>query len=185
MITDIANETEGRMVKCIEVLQKELASIRAGRANPAILDGIKVDYYGVPTPLNQMSNISVPEPRLLLIQPWDKSVIGNIEKAIQKSDLGINPNNDGTVIRIAIPQLTEERRKELVKTVRKKAEEFRVDIRNHRRNANDQIKSLEKDSELGEDEAHKALDVIQELTDKYIENVSKVLENKEAEILEV
>ena len=185
MINEIYSEAEDRMKKSIEVLKKEFASIRAGRANPALLDRIRVDYYGVPTPINQMANISVPEPRLLVIQPWDKSVIGDIEKAILKSDLGLNPNNDGSVIRIAIPQLTEERRKELVKLVKKKSEDFKVEIRNARRDANDQIKMFEKDGEISEDEARKSMEKIQELTDKYIENVNKILENKETEILEV
>ncbi|MEW6623250.1 MAG: ribosome recycling factor [Bacillota bacterium] len=185
MISEILKEAEERMKKSIEALRKEFASIRAGRANPAILDRIRVDYYGAPTPINQMANISVPEPRLLVIQPWDKSIIGSIEKAILKSDLGLNPNNDGTVIRIAIPQLTEERRKELVKMIKKKAEEFRVDIRNIRRDANDQVKMFEKDGEISEDDARKGIVKIQELTDKYIEKISEVLNNKETEILEV
>ena len=185
MINDILSENEEKMKKSVEVLAREFASIRAGRANPAILDRIKVDYYGVPTPINQMANIAVPEPRLLLIQPWDKSVIGDIERAILKSDLGLNPNNDGAVIRISIPQLTEERRKDLVKMVRKKAEEFRVEIRNVRRDANDQVKMFEKDGEISEDEAKKGLEQIQELTNRYIDIISQVLENKETEILEI
>ncbi|WP_028307335.1 ribosome recycling factor [Desulfitibacter alkalitolerans] len=185
MLNEIYSEAEERMKKTIEVLKKEFASIRAGRANPAILDKIRVDYYGVPTPINQMANISVPEPRLLMIQPWDKSVIGNIEKAILKSDLGLNPNNDGSVIRISIPQLTEERRKELVKMVKKKSEDFRVEVRNSRRDANDQIKMFEKDGEISEDDARKGIDKIQELTDNYIEKINQLLENKEMEIMEV
>lgn len=185
MLNEIYNEAEERMKKTIEVLKKDFASIRAGRANPAILDKIRVEYYGVPTPINQMANISVPEPRLLMIQPWDKSVIGSIEKAILKSDLGLNPNNDGSVIRISIPQLTEERRKELVKTVKKRAEDFRVEIRNSRRDANDQIKMFEKDGEISEDDARKGIEKIQELTDKYIEKINQLLENKEMEIMEV
>jgi len=185
MLNEIYSEAEERMQKTIETLKKDLASVRAGRANPAILDKIKVDYYGVPTLINQMANISVPEPRLLMIQPWDKGVIGNIEKAILKSDLGLNPNNDGSIIRIAIPQLTEERRKELVKMIKKKAEDFRVEVRNARRDANDQTKMFEKDGEISEDDARKGTEKIQELTDSYIEKINKLLENKEAEIMEV
>ena len=185
MLNEIYSEAEERMQKTIETLKKEYASVRAGRANPAILDKIKVNYYGSPTPINQMANISVPEPRLLMIQPWDKGSMGDIEKAILKSDLGLNPNNDGSVIRISIPQLTEERRKELVKMIKKKAEDFRVEVRNTRRDANDQIKMFEKDSEISEDDARKGTEKIQELTDSYIEKINKLLENKEAEIMEV
>ncbi len=185
MLKEIYSEAEERMGKSIDVLKKEFASIRAGRANPAILDKIRVDYYGVPTPINQMANISVPEPRLLLVQPWDKSVIGNIERAILKSDLGLNPNNDGSVIRISIPQLTEERRKDLVKMVKKKSEDFRVEMRNIRRDANDQIKMFEKEGEISEDDARKGTEKIQELTDKYVEKINQILENKEMEIMEV
>jgi len=144
MIEEILMDSEDRMQKTIEVLRKDFASLRAGRANPAILDKVQVDYYGVPTPINQMANVSAPEARLLVIQPWDKTVIPTIEKAILKSDLGLNPSNDGTVIRIAIPQLTQERRKELVKTTKKKAEDAKVGIRNIRRDANEHLKSLEK-----------------------------------------
>ena len=185
MLNEIYSEAEERMQKTIETLKKDFASIRAGRANPAILDKIKVDYYGVPTPINQMANISVPEPRLLMIQPWDKSSMSDIERAILKSDLGLNPNNDGSVIRISIPQLTEERRKELVKMSKKKAEDFRVEIRNARRDANDQTKMFEKDGEISEDDARKGTEKIQDLTDNYIEKINKLLESKEAEIMEV
>ncbi|KUO52292.1 MAG: ribosome recycling factor [Desulfitibacter sp. BRH_c19] len=185
MLKEIYGEAEQRMGKSIEVLKKDFASIRAGRANPAILDKVRVDYYGVPTPINQMANISVPEPRLLMVTPWDKSVIGNIEKAILKSDLGLNPNNDGSIIRISIPQLTEERRKDLVKMVKRKSEDFRVEIRNARRDANDQVKMFEKEGEISEDDARKGVDKIQELTDKYVEKINQILENKEMEIMEV
>jgi ribosome recycling factor len=169
----------------LEVLNKEFASVRAGRANPALLDRVQVDYYGTMTPLNQLASISAPEARLLVIQPWDKSIIASIEKAILKSDLGLNPSNDGTVIRISIPQLTQERRQELVKVVRKKAEEFRVVIRNIRRETNDKIKAQEKNGEISEDEAKKMQDRTQKLTDKYIELVDKALQIKEEEIQEV
>jgi len=185
MLNEIYSEAEERMNKTIENLKKEFTSVRAGRANPAVLDKVKVDYYGVPTPINQMANISVPEPRLLVIQPWDKAVMADIERAILKSDLGLNPSNDGSIIRIAIPQLTEDRRKELVKMVKKKSEDFKVDIRNSRRDANEQIKMFEKDGEISEDDARKGTEKIQELTDSYIENIGKLLESKEIEIMEV
>lgn len=185
MFKDAIIECEDKMKKSLEVLRREYASLRAGRANPSILDRIQVDYYGTLTPLNQMANISAPEPRLLLIQPWDKSVIGNIEKAILKSDLGINPTNDGSVIRIAIPQLTEERRRELVKVVHKKAEEARVSIRNIRRDYNDKVKAQEKAKEVTEDEARRGLDDVQKLTDKYIAEVDWAADLKEKEIMEV
>lgn len=185
MIDELLLESEERMQKTIDILRKDFASLRAGRANPAILDKVQVDYYGAPTPINQMANVSAPEPRLLLIQPWDKSVIPNIEKAILKSDLGLNPTSDGTVIRIAIPQLTQERRKELVKMIKKKGEEAKVSIRNIRRDGNDNIKSLEKGKDISEDEAKKAQDDVQKLTDQYIAEVDKVVNNKEEEIMEI
>ncbi len=185
MVKEIIAETEEHMQKTVESLKKELASLRAGRATPALLDKITVDYYGTPSPLNQVANISVPEARLLVIQPWDKKMIGDIEKAIQKSDLGINPTNDGTVIRLAIPQLTEERRKELVKIAKKKSEESRVAVRNLRRDANDQIKALEKKSEISEDEMRDAQDQSQKLTDKYIKEIDKIFVEKEKEIMTV
>lgn len=185
MINPILNDMEERMKKVIEAQKREYSTLRAGRANPALLEPIKVDYYGTPTPINQLASVSAPEPRLLVIQPWDRSVIADIEKAILKSDLGLTPTNDGNVIRVALPQLTQERRNELVKVVKKKAEEFRVIIRNLRREANDEIKKLEKDSSLTEDEARKGMEQVQKLTDKYIEQIDKILANKEAEILEV
>lgn len=185
MLKETIHEAEEKMKKSLELLRKEYATLRAGRANPAILDKIQVEYYGTPTPLNQLANISAPEPRLLTIQPWDKSVIGQIEKAILKSDLGLNPSNDGNIIRIAIPQLTQERRVELVKVVRKKAEETKVSIRNVRRDTNDKIKSLEKSKVVSEDEAKKGQDDAQKMTDKYIKEVDRVLEVKEKEIMEV
>ncbi|MFZ5943676.1 MAG: ribosome recycling factor [Bacillota bacterium] len=185
MIDEILMDSEDRMQKTVEVLRKEFASLRAGRANIAILDKVQVEYYGVPTPINQMANVTAPEARLLLIQPWDKSTIPNIEKAILKSDLGLNPSSDGTVIRISIPQLTQERRKELVKMIKKKTEDARVGIRNIRRDANDTLKSLEKTKEISEDETKKAQDDVQKLTDKFISEVEKVLDNKEQEIMEI
>ncbi|MCX7779303.1 MAG: ribosome recycling factor [Negativicutes bacterium] len=176
---------EDKMKKALEVLRKEYASLRAGRATPALLDKITVDYYGTPTPINQVANISVPEPRMIVLQPWEKSMISAIEKAILKSDLGLTPSSDGSVIRLTIPQLTKERRAELVKVVHKKAEESRVAVRNLRRDANDAIKKLEKDKVISEDETKKGQDDIQKLTDKYIKEIDTVMAAKEKEIMEV
>ncbi|MCG0314855.1 MAG: ribosome recycling factor [Calditerricola sp.] len=178
----ILKNAEERMKKAIDVLKKELASLRAGRATPALLDRVMVEYYGTPTPVNQLATISAPEPRLLVIQPWDKSVIGEIEKAIQKSDLGLTPMNDGNVIRIAIPPLTEERRAELAKVVKKHGEEAKVAIRNIRRDANDELKGLEKDGQISEDELRRHQESVQKLTDKYTAEVEAVVEAKEKEI---
>ncbi|NLC12164.1 MAG: ribosome recycling factor [Firmicutes bacterium] len=178
-------EAEKKMKKTVEIFIKEIGTMRAGRAVPSLLDKITVDYYGTPTPLNQLAGISAPEPRLLVIQPWDKNAIGDIEKAILKSDLGLTPVNDGNVIRLSIPQLTEERRKELVKTIRKKAEEARVAIRNIRREINDAIKSLEKEGSITEDERRIGQDNVQEITDAQIKEIDLFLENKEKEIMEV
>lgn len=185
MIPDVLKEAEERMHKAVDALRKEYGTIRAGRANPGILDKVSVDYYGTPTPVNQLANISVPEPRLLVIQPWDKSTLPAIEKAILKSDLGLNPSSDGTVIRIVIPQLTAERRNELVKTVKKKAEEARVAVRNVRRDINDHLKKLEKDHTASEDEVKRAQDDVQKMTDKYIKEIDHVMDVKEKEITEV
>ncbi|MDD4587239.1 MAG: ribosome recycling factor [Heliobacteriaceae bacterium] len=183
MINEIKKETEEKMKKSVEALRKEYQTMRAGRAVPALLDKVMVEYYGVSTPLNQVSSISAPEARLLVVQPWDKTVSGAIEKAILKANLGLNPSNDGNIIRLVVPQLTQERRAELVKNVRKRAEEFRVIVRNIRREANDEIKSLQK--EISEDEGKRGQDDIQKLTDKYIKEIDKVMELKEAEIMEV
>lgn len=185
MIKEVASEAEDKMKKALEVLRKDYSSMRAGRATPALLDKVMVDYYGVPTPINQMANVSVPEPRMLVIQPWDKSVIASIEKAIQKSDLGLTPNNDGTVIRLAIPQLTQERRNELVKSAKKKAEDTRVAVRNIRRDANDHLKTLQKEKLISEDDDKRAMEDMQKLTDKYVKEIDHVLEHKEQEIMEV
>ncbi|MGI6373031.1 MAG: ribosome recycling factor [Caldicoprobacterales bacterium] len=173
------------MDKTISNLNRELGSLRAGRANPQLLDRIMVDYYGVSTPLNQVGNISVPEPRLLVIAPWEAKMIPAIEKEIMKSDLGITPNNDGKVIRLVFPELTEERRKELVKIAHKMGEEAKVAIRMVRRNSNDQIKKMKKNSEYSEDELKLAENRIQEITDEYIEKIDKIIEAKEEEIMEV
>lgn len=185
MLKEILNESEMKMQKTIEILRKDYSVLRAGRANPAILEKVQVDYYGTPTPINQLANISAPEPRLLTVQPWDKSAVPNVEKAIMKSDLGLNPSSDGSVIRIVIPQLTEERRKELVKVIKKKAEEARVSVRNIRREANEKIKGLEKAKDVPEDDAKKGQDDAQKLTDKYIKEIDNVLAKKEKEIMEV
>lgn len=185
MIKDILSDAEERMKKTVEHFTRDLASLRAGRANPAMVEKITVDYYGEPTPLNQLANITVPEARLLVIQPWDKGSIANIEKAIMKSDLGVNPNNDGNVVRIAIPQLTEERRKDLVKVVKKRAEEARVAVRNIRREGNDMLKSSEKDKLISEDENKKGMDDIQKITDKFIKDIDAIMQAKEKDIMEV
>lgn len=185
MIKDMIKDTETRMKKTIEHLVQDLATLRAGRANPAMVDRVMVNYYGSPTPLNQLANIAVPEPRLLVIQPWDKSSIAEIEKAIMKSDLGINPSNDGNVIRLAIPQLTEERRKEIVKVVKKRGEEAKVAVRNIRREQNDLVKSNEKDKVISEDEGKKGMDEVQKITDRSIKEVDAVMGAKEKEIMEV
>lgn len=185
MLDNIYAEADERMNKVINAFQRELATLRAGRATPALLDRIDVDYYGATTPLNQLAGITAPESRLLVIQPWDKQSLGDIEKAILKSDLGLTPTNDGNVIRLSIPQLTEERRKDLVKFVRKKAEESKVGIRNIRRDANDGVKQMEKASDISEDERRRAQDYIQEITDKKIVEIDEALDLKEKEIMEV
>lgn len=185
MIKTLLDDAQDRMEKVEKILVSDFASLRAGRATPALLDRILVDYYGTPTPVNQTANISCPEPRLILVQPWDKNQLPAIEKAIQKSDLGITPNNDGVVIRLAVPQLTEERRREIVKQCGKKAEEAKVAVRNIRRDVNDSVKGLEKSKEASEDEIKKGLDDIQKLTDKFIKRMDEVLMKKEKEIMEV
>jgi len=185
MIGDILSETSTKMGKAIEATKREMATIRTGRATPAIVDHIKVDYYGVPTPLSQIVTISVPEARLLLIQPWDRQTLSSIEKAILKSDLGLNPTNDGNVIRLKIPQLTEERRRELIRVVRKRVEDGRVALRNIRRSALEEIRELERKKEISQDEQKRAQGRLQELTDSFIEEVDKVGSDKEAELLEV
>ncbi|MGI6604176.1 MAG: ribosome recycling factor [bacterium] len=181
----IEHEAEGKMKKTLESLRKDLASLRAGRATPALLDKVSVDYYGSPTPVNQVANISIPEPRLLVIQPWERSMIGAIEKAILKSDLGLTPSSDGVVIRLTIPQLTEERRRELSRVVRKKAEEAKVAIRNIRREANDSLKKLQKEGSISEDEEKKRQEDIQKLTDNYTREIDGVAQAKEKEIMSI
>ncbi|QDI92967.1 ribosome recycling factor [Salicibibacter halophilus] len=176
---------KNRMEKTVESFNRDLATLRTGRANPAILDKVAVNYYGMETPLNQLAGISVPEGRLLVVSPFDKSSIGDIEKAIQKADLGLTPNNDGQVIRITIPALTEERRKELGKIVRKYAEDARVSVRNIRRDINDQVKKQEKSGDIAEDESRRSQDEIQKITDEHIKAIDQAAEEKEKDIMEV
>jgi len=184
MIDDLLLETEDRMGKSVEAFSRELIKIRTGRATPNLLDGIKVDYYGTETPINQVASISIPEPRLIAIQPWEKSMIAVIEKAILKSELGITPVTDGNFVRLNIPPLTEERRRDLVRMVKKVAEDYRVAIRNVRRDANDQLKKAEKSSDISEDESKRTQNDVQELTNTYIEKIEEFLADKEKEIME-
>ena len=177
-------EYDERMQKTVDHLSSEFNTIRAGRANPHVLDNIKVDYYGTPTPIAQVGNLSIPEARLMQIQPWDKTMLKAVEKAIQASDLGINPTNDGTVIRLVFPELTEERRKELVKDIKKKGEADKVAIRNIRRDGNDAFKKLAK-SDVSEDEVEELQDELQKLTDKYIKKIDEMVDSKSKEILTV
>ena len=176
---------EGKMEKTLDVLLDEFGSIRAGRANPHVLDRIKVDYYGTPTPIQQVGNINVPEARMIVIQPWEKSLLKSIEKAILTSDLGINPTNDGSVIRLVFPELTEERRKDLAKDVKKKGEAAKVAVRNVRRDANETLKKMEKNGDISEDDLKDGNDKIQKLTDKMIDKIDKAVETKTKEIMTV
>lgn len=178
-------DSEERMTKACAALEKEFAKLRTGRATAALVDGIKADYYGTPTPLSQMASITVPDSRTITIQPWDKSGFAAVEKAILKSDLGLTPVNDGKIIRITIPALTEDRRKELSKVARKYAEDGKVAVRNVRRDANDQLKKMEKDKEISEDERKKAEEDVQKLTDKYVGEIDRITQAKEKEILEI
>ncbi|MEW6112410.1 MAG: ribosome recycling factor [Thermodesulfobacteriota bacterium] len=185
MIDDIHKDMTEDMIKSIEILKRDLRRIRTGRASPALLDGIMVDYYGSPTPINQLATLSVPEPRQIVIQPWDSQALPDIEKAILKSELGLNPMNDGKIVRISLPPLTEERRKELVKVVKKMAEEFKVQVRNHRRDANEMLKDLKKEKEITEDDLRKGQDKVQKTTDDYIAKVDEIVAEKEKEIMEI
>jgi ribosome recycling factor len=178
-------KTTQRMEKCLDSLDRDFSTIRAGRANPNVLNNVVVDYYGVPTPLNQMAAISVPEPRMLIVQPWDTSTLGDIEKAINVADIGINPQNDGKVIRLAFPQLTEEHRKALVKDVAKRGEEAKVAVRNVRRDSMDDIKKLKKNNDITEDEQKDGEKKLQDITDKYIKQVDDMTKKKEEEILSI
>jgi ribosome recycling factor len=185
MVQEIYQEVEHKMERSIAALHKDLARIRTGRASLALLDGITLDYYGAPTPLNQLATLAVPESRLITIQPWDKSQLGPIEKAIQRSDLGLTPTNDGQVIRLSIPPLTEERRKGLVKQVKKIGEETKVAIRNVRREGNEALKSQEKAKEISEDENRRGQEQIQKITDRFVAKVDETLQAKEREVMEV
>lgn len=181
----VFSKTTDRMEKALDALDRDYQTIRAGRANPKILNNVMVDYYGTPTPLNQMAAISVPEPRMLTIQPWDATVLADIEKAIQKADIGINPQNDGKIIRLNFPQLTEEDRKVLVKDVSKRAEEAKVAIRNIRRDSMDDLKKLKKDNAITEDDQKNGEKKLQDITDKYIKQIDEMAKKKEAEILSI
>ena len=185
MVDDLFGDAERRMQKAVEALKQDIASLRTGRASSALVERITVDYYGTPTPINQVASISVPEARLLVIQPWDRKMLTDIEKAIQRSDLGINPNNDGQVIRLAIPPLNEERRRDMVKTLHKRLDEHKVAIRNVRRDAQDKLRDREKKKEVSEDELKRSTERLQKLTDRYIDEMDKVGKAKELEILEV
>lgn len=185
MVDEILSETRQAMHKALDALQHEMASVRTGRANIHILDNLRVEYYGSQMPINQVANVGAPEPRLLTIQPWDKSSMAAIEKAIRESNLGLNPANDGTTIRLPIPQLTEERRKELVKVVRHYGEECRVSVRNARRDANEMIRDAQKEGDIPEDDAKRATEKVQHLTDDFVKKIDEALKEKEAEIMEV
>ncbi len=185
MLDEIYEELKDSFSSAIRDLKREMGKVRTGRANAAILDGIKVDYYGSPTPLNQVGTVKVVDPRLITITPWEKTMIAPIEKAIMMSDLGLNPANDGALVRVPIPQLTGERRQELVRLVKRSAEDHKIVVRNHRRDANDMAKSLQKDGEISEDDMHRALKKVQGMTDEVIAQIDAVVAAKEAEILEV
>ncbi len=185
MPADLFSDVEHRMKMAVEALQRELATVRTGRASPSLVEGLKVDYYGTPTPLNQLATIHAIDSRTLTIQPWERRMLGDIERAILKSDLGLNPTNDGQVIRLLIPPLTEERRREMVKTVHKRVDEGKVAVRNCRRDAHDRLRTQEKQKEISEDELKRGTDRLQKLTDRYIDEMDKVGHAKETEIMEV
>jgi ribosome recycling factor len=185
MIKDVIKNSEEKMKKTISVLKFDLQTMKAGRANPTMLDRIQVDYYGSPCPLSQVANVSAPEPRVLMITPWEKTLLKDIEKAILKSDLGLNPSNDGSVIRLVIPELTEETRKNLVKNVKKTGEEAKVALRSIRRDANEKIKGIKKNSEISEDEVKKGEDDVQKVTDLYVKEVDTIITAKEKEIMSI
>ncbi len=185
MIDETLADAEERMGKAVDALRRDLSTVRTGRASPALVEHLRVDYYGTPTPLNQLASISVPEARLIVIQPWDKGSLEAVVKSIQKSDLGLNPASDGVVIRLAIPQLTEERRRELVRVVHKKVEDGRVAIRNVRRDAHEMLRDLRREKEISEDEEHRAREQLQKITDRLVAEADKVGQEKEQELLEV
>lgn len=180
----LSKELEVSMKRSVNALEKDLNGIRTGRASSSLLDGIKIDYYGTVTPLNQIATISTPESRLITIQPWDTNIIGDIEKAIQRSELGLNPMDDGKIIRISIPSLSEERRKDLVKVVKKMVEDYKVEIRNHRRNINEKLKTMKKEKDISEDDYFKHHEVVQKMTDDYIAQCDKIFAHKEKEIID-
>jgi ribosome recycling factor len=184
MIDDVLKDTEGKMGKAVEALERDLGGVRTGRASARLLDNVKVDYYGAPTPLNQVASISVPEARMIVVQPWDKSVVPLIEKAILKSDLGLNPSTQGNMIRLQIPELTEERRIELVKVVKKKVEDGRISVRNIRRGSLEKLREMQKGKEVSEDEEKRAEKQLQEITDKFIGKVDGIGKDKEQEVME-
>jgi len=185
MTEQVLEKLRQELEATVQALRRELARLRTGRATTALLDGITVDYYGARTPLNQVATLSAPEPRLLVVQPFDRSILADIERAIQQSDLGLNPVNDGKIIRIPIPELTEERRKDLVRHIRKVCEEYRVSARNHRREAVERLRTMLKNKEIAEDDERKALEKVEALTKSYIERIDQALKHKEAEIMEV
>src|SRR5713226_646708 len=184
-LSDILKTAEHKTTTAVEILSRDLGSVRTGRASPHLLERIQVDYYGAPTPINGVANVSAPDPRMVVVQPWDRTMLGPIEKAIQKSDLGINPTNDGQVIRLVLPQLTEERRKELVKQVHHRAEEARVAVRNCRRDALDHLRKAEKDAGISQEDERRAQERLQKLTDSFVKRVDDVSRQKETEVLEV
>lgn len=185
MIKELLQETESRMAKAVEALELDLRSVRTGRASPALIERVAVDYYGTPTPLNQLAVISAPEPNLLVVRPYDPASLGDIEKAIQQADLGLNPGNDGRIIRVPIPRLTEERRREMVKRVSRRAEEAKVALRNVRRDTLEEMREYENESLISEDDLARGQDQLQELTDKYVQKVDEVGEHKEHDIMEI
>jgi ribosome recycling factor len=185
MLDDILKTAEHKMGRAVEVLSQDLQSVRTGRASPTLLDRIQIDYYGSPTPIHGVANISAPDPHMVLVQPWDRTMLGPIEKAIQKSDLGINPTNDGQVIRLVLPQLTQERRKDLVKQVHQRAEEARIAVRNCRRDALDHLRKAEKDGGISAEDERRAQERLQKLTDQFVHRVDEVSKRKETEVMEV
>lgn len=185
MLEEILKETESKMKKAIQILRDDLSHIRTGRASAALVENIKVEYYGIATPLKEIANISIPEADLIVIQPWDKSCVNDVEKAIWKEDLGLTPNNDGNIIRLPIPPMTEDRRKDIVKIVKKDTESSKVAIRNIRREINDKVKKLEKNSEISEDQSKDLFKEIQDLTDSYVNNIDEIYRSKEVEIMKV
>jgi len=185
MIADVKSKTSAAMVRALESFKRDLSKVRTGRASLSLLDDVRVDYYGTPTPLNQVGALAVPEPRLITIQPWEKNLVGEIEKAILKADLGLNPSSDGLLIRLAFPPLTEERRKEMVKQVKRMGEDARVSVRGARREANDALKKLEKDKEITEDDLKRGEKEIQEITDDYVTRVDQVIVEKEKDLMEI